>query len=531
MAAPLFVSGVAVPTAALATSTATFEADLGGWTAIEESSLYDWARRTGGTPSGGTGPASAHEGEYYVYLETSYGNTPGKVAYLESPDFSGETVTGITFHYHMYGAQMGALAVEVFDGEAWSTVWEVTGQQHASLAAPWTQKPLNLSDYTVQKIRFKGITGSSYQSDMAIDHVTVRMDDDDSGEPGTASPWTQSGKDIYYTHAEGGNVGIGTETPTADLSILGNLSRPLTGQVMVPANSTQVTGEETLFAEEVRIGDSLLIGEEVFLVTEITSDTQLTVDIPHTVGAMNATAYTDSALLSVQTGAEVDALVVDRAGNVGIGTAAPKARLEVAGGIKVGNETLCDAEREGTIRYSGTGQAMEICNGAVWTRIGSGEGEPGPQGEPGEQGPVGPQGQQGPQGERGYSGLQGPKGDTGETGPQGEQGPIGPMGPEGPQGSEGVPGPAGFMGVQVVTSGTFISSPPYKTNVRATCPDNTVLIGGGCGAESNHYDNYNNTNAPTSSNNDGNYDSWLCTYRNSANLNVTAYAICAELAQ
>nr|VFJ74088.1 MAG: MAM domain-containing protein, meprin/A5/mu [Candidatus Kentron sp. FW] len=246
----LLTLGALFSAATLATATehtATFEADLGGWTAIEDTSLYDWARRTGRTPSGGTGPSGAHEGEYYVYLETSYGNTPAKVAYLESPGFSGETVAGITFYYHLYGARMGGLAVEIFDGSAWSTVWEVTGQQHEGRGVPWTEQQIDLASQTVEKIRFKGVTGSGYRSDMAIDRVTVQMDDGEDPPPVTASVWTQSGKNIHYTHDEGGNVGIGTARPAADLSILGNLSKPLTGRVMMAANATEVFGEETRF--------------------------------------------------------------------------------------------------------------------------------------------------------------------------------------------------------------------------------------------------------------------------------------------
>nr|VFK71717.1 MAG: MAM domain-containing protein, meprin/A5/mu [Candidatus Kentron sp. TUN] len=192
----------------------------GGWTAVEDTSIFDWTRRTGGTPSGYTGPSGAHEGEYYLYLETSYGNTPGKIAYLESPDFSGEAVSGMTFHYHLYGQQMGTL----------------------------------------------------------------------------------------------------------------------------------------------------------------------TVDTPSTVGTLNATAYTDTNLLSVQTGAEEEVLVVDRTGNVGIGTAAPKAKLDVAGGIRIGNETICDAGKAGTIRYDNTGREVEFCNGTAWTRV---EGPEGPQGLKGDKGDLG----------------------------------------------------------------------------------------------------------------------------------------------
>ena len=57
-----------------------------------------------------------------------------------------------------------------------------------------------------------------------------------------------------------------------------------------------------------------------------------------------------------------------------------------------------------------------------WEVLGTGGGQPGPQGE------RGPQGLQGPQGERGPQGLQGPQG---ESGPQGLQGPQGSTGPAG----------------------------------------------------------------------------------------------------
>ena len=458
----ILLSTLIVPPSAEATEyTSTFEATLGGWTAVEDTSIFDWTRRTGGTPSGYTGPSGAHEGEYYLYLETSYGNTPGKIAYLESPDFSGEAVSGMTFHYHLYGQQMGTLAVETFDGSAWSPVWQITGQQHAGHTSAWTRKQINLSGKTVRKIRFKGITGSGYRGDMAIDQVTVFTGE--SSESPTGS-WSKSGKNIYYTHVNGGNVGIGTETPSADLSILGNLSHPLTGHVMVAAGSSAVTGEETLFTRELRVGDSLLIGEEVFLVTKIQGDMALTVDTPSTVGTLNATAYTDSDLLSVQTGAEEQALVVNRTGNVGIGTAAPKAKLDVAGGIRIGNETVCNAGKAGTIRY-GNGQAVEVCDGSAWTQASGPEGPQGLKGEKGDTGATGPQGLQGEQGAVGPQGIQGEKGEQGE---RGLQGPIGPPGSEGKKGNTG----DSFW----LKSGTNISYNNGNVGIGTTSPTGKLTV-------------------------------------------------------
>lgn len=60
------------------------------------------------------------------------------------------------------------------------------------------------------------------------------------------------------------------------------------------------------------------------------------------------------------------------AGNVGIGTAAPTARLDVAGEVKFGNtSSVCDATSEGQQRYNSSTKKMEFCNGTSWAAIGS----------------------------------------------------------------------------------------------------------------------------------------------------------------
>ncbi|MFA6279783.1 MAG: hypothetical protein WC612_03190 [Bdellovibrionales bacterium] len=64
-------------------------------------------------------------------------------------------------------------------------------------------------------------------------------------------------------------------------------------------------------------------------------------------------------------------------GNVGIGTAAPAAKLDVAGAVnasgsmKIGADAAaCSAAKAGTIRWTGT--AFQGCNGTAWTSIGGG---------------------------------------------------------------------------------------------------------------------------------------------------------------
>jgi len=61
-------------------------------------------------------------------------------------------------------------------------------------------------------------------------------------------------------------------------------------------------------------------------------------------------------------------LAVKPDGKVGIGTTNPVTRLDVAGGVKVGASSICDASTAGTIRWTGT--AIEGCNGVTWANLG-----------------------------------------------------------------------------------------------------------------------------------------------------------------
>ncbi len=69
---------------------------------------------------------------------------------------------------------------------------------------------------------------------------------------------------------------------------------------------------------------------------------------------------------------------VDEMGNLGVGTATPAAKLDVAGDIKVSNSAAnCDGTREGSLRYNSTAKDMEYCNGNTWNEIGGGGVPPG----------------------------------------------------------------------------------------------------------------------------------------------------------
>ncbi len=150
-----------------------------GWTQVGGDD-GNWVRDANGTPSGNTGPSSAVDGSFYMFLEASTNNSPGQIgpnatAILESPcfDLSNETTATFNFQNHMFGGNIGSLSLEVSTdlGNSWTSLWNLSGTQ----GNQWNQVSVNLDAYVGQSInlRFVGITGSSWRSDIAIDDLEL----------------------------------------------------------------------------------------------------------------------------------------------------------------------------------------------------------------------------------------------------------------------------------------------------------------------------------------------------------------------
>jgi len=158
----------------------SFENTLGNWEQSAEDNI-DWTIDSSGTPSRNTGPSSASQGTYYLYVEASVNGTgyPDKQAILSSPcfDLSNESFAMVSFDYHMYGAvDMGSFILEISsdNGSTWSNIWSQTGNQGNS----WKTANVDLSIYIGKRIqlRFNRTTGSTWQADIAIDNVVVTND-------------------------------------------------------------------------------------------------------------------------------------------------------------------------------------------------------------------------------------------------------------------------------------------------------------------------------------------------------------------
>jgi hypothetical protein len=160
----------------------SFESGTGAWTQASGDN-FDWTRRSGGTPSSGTGPSSASAGSWYMYVESSSPNYSNKTTIFNGPcfDLSGESSATFGFDYHMYGSSnMGDLSLQAStDGTSWSTLWTRSGNQGNS----WQTASVSLASYlgSSVQLRYVGVTGTTWQGDMAIDDLSLTTSGGGSG--------------------------------------------------------------------------------------------------------------------------------------------------------------------------------------------------------------------------------------------------------------------------------------------------------------------------------------------------------------
>ena len=144
------------------------------WTNLTNGTLdnIDWRIDEGGTPSANTGPTvdfnpGTATGNY-AYLEASA--CAANTGILESACIYLDDDYSFDLGYHMYGATMGELHVDLFTAGVWTNdLAVVTGDVGNS----WNVLNIDLTAYTGQtiKLRIRGITGSGFTSDLAIDDI------------------------------------------------------------------------------------------------------------------------------------------------------------------------------------------------------------------------------------------------------------------------------------------------------------------------------------------------------------------------
>lgn len=157
-----------------------FEGSIGAWSQSSNDDI-NWTVNSGGTPSNGTGPASAAQGSSYIYVEASGNGTgyPNKSAILNSPclNFSGLSSPTLGFQYHMLGSAVNSFAVQARTNNSgnWVNIFSRSGAQGSN----WNTASVDLSAYAGQnsvQLRLSVVTGSGgqgWQSDIAIDDLSI----------------------------------------------------------------------------------------------------------------------------------------------------------------------------------------------------------------------------------------------------------------------------------------------------------------------------------------------------------------------
>lgn len=139
--------------------------------------FQDWRINEGSTPSANTGPVQDFSPGTitgnYAYLEASA--CSNSEAQMISPCIDLRTAINpeLSFAYHMFGANMGELHVDVLSGGAWNL--DVTPFLIGDQGNNWFVRTVSLSPFigNVIKIRFRGITGNGFASDMALDAIGI----------------------------------------------------------------------------------------------------------------------------------------------------------------------------------------------------------------------------------------------------------------------------------------------------------------------------------------------------------------------
>jgi len=159
---------------------------------------------TNNTGSGNTGPSAPQDGTHYVYYETSSSACNG--GNWDSMTYTLSETTGghVDFYYHMYGADIGILTLEAYDGVGWTAFLTKNGQQEQTDELdPWTHVTDAVFPSNTEKIRFYYTGATGFAGDAGIDLVKVYE--------GGAAP-APGDTDYEWFTTEEGNYGTGAFT-------------------------------------------------------------------------------------------------------------------------------------------------------------------------------------------------------------------------------------------------------------------------------------------------------------------------------
>jgi hypothetical protein len=222
----------------------------------------DWRVDTAGTPTSNTGPAVDHTlgndiGRYF-YLESS-GNCSQRQADLYAPCFAlpSQPAQMLVYWYHMEGAGQGELHVDLIANG--NTLLDVAPVVTGDQGDQWIQGTVDLGAYAGMVItpRFRGLTGPSSLSDLALDDIGIT----------TATSITEASKTpsfiVHPSDAEGGFLVVlnDMDAREANIEVI-----DITGRTVLAPRQLEATGRRIdlramaagVYVVRLTIGDRML---------------------------------------------------------------------------------------------------------------------------------------------------------------------------------------------------------------------------------------------------------------------------------
>ncbi len=163
-----------------------------------------------------------------------------------------------------------------------------------------------------------------------------------------------SGNAVASTTADG-ELGVGTDAPTARFEVVGNPSVMGTGTIASTPGLTTVTGAGTAFTTQLRVGDLLIISlptPQERIIVAILNDQTLEVETPFS-PELPAQAFVFQRPVACFTQDDgLPGVTVSADGRLGVGTTTPRAPLQVIGEARVGEITgEWDQSDSGYVRF------------------------------------------------------------------------------------------------------------------------------------------------------------------------------------
>lgn len=147
-----------------------------GWEQVSADD-FDWTVDAGTTPSSNTGPSDDRDGGgRFLFIEATPVSTNDS-AVIRSPciDFRNATADiKISFSYHMFGSNMGTFKVYLERDAGQHLLFSESGNQ----GNQWIDTSVvldSLGKGELVHLRFVGIRGNGFRSDMAFDRVNIQL--------------------------------------------------------------------------------------------------------------------------------------------------------------------------------------------------------------------------------------------------------------------------------------------------------------------------------------------------------------------